>query len=1000
MKTQKGILNDIANLQAAQEALKNGITVQNSPAMRTAMGIAMEDVFVNKEERAFVSEGEAEAKRYGSMQAPKRTSAKKSDKKIVSVENNFKDVKVESGKVNKDKVTCSISPVAISKAKNTVVNVGGVRNFSSKFVKGVYAYKTGMSASKLLFKTVDELNTWYVLNSLFVCKRAEEVDELTDLYSRFISKFGFKVAFDTYFDFNADNAVAVLGQQSTSDSALIELYTNMVDAVKGELMMRTGMDYLHDDSYKQMTNKDIFASENFKSLDLSNRIEIDVEPIDSSAEKFNFIFRDKGTGVESTEFESTLLSTLAGNKKNIKFMQGRFNIGSAGILQYSTMKFYLSRRSDVMGDSTGNYGFTIVRKGDLNDIQNDNGYWEYMYLEDKDGNRFIPFISNKVKLEYIYGALGSTFDYGTAIKCFEVSKPYGVNNSNARDYSYNFSTRMVDPLIQGRLCHVNEKAIRSLYGRLAVMDDLYFSNSEKLEAHEIYNITLRDYKDGKVNYGNVNFKLVFNALAYGEENYSEYYVNGFPLTFSLGGQAQGRFNPSWLESRARIQGLSRILPYCMFDVIMDDVPQSLLNSFFGSDRETVRDTDFSKAVIRAVIETIRESITIKDMISRYTSVVTVKNQNLTEKMENSLNKSKFHKDSIETVSRYHAGDFTSSGTNASDNTSSSDNRGRKPGTVVSPTQDAYISDKTKKVIKITPGMKYKTVEFVPTNISDDDFKKNGYTYSISCGKYGFGLGTYTRYMDSNPRLTSTQNLPTYAPENYSPLGITYSQSVNKYLTINGTSVHRAVIHSIIHPDYSQFGPNDLYFERCVIKDGNGRTVYDGTAVYALEDSTTVKRKSKRGNHGGKVGEGGIPTPNVVLINKKGNEGTGTLSYKNATPLVKPFVGRVLKNNEWDEYMGSIVMDSTTLTDIYLNLDSTYFKTYVTNHKKKSVEDLILNIVNICFTSYLSNFETVVMDMKKRVESSGGKEELSAEDIDKLKNHMKSVENTVKNMMLF
>ena len=51
-------------------------------------------------------------------------------------------------------------------------------------------------------------------------------------------------------------------------------------------------------------------------------------------------------------FESTFLSLSSGNKKDIPFVQGKYNMGSSGVLGYWGLKWYkliLSRRHDGSG---------------------------------------------------------------------------------------------------------------------------------------------------------------------------------------------------------------------------------------------------------------------------------------------------------------------------------------------------------------------------------------------------------------------------------------------------------------------------------------------------------------------------------------------------------------------------------------------------------------------------------------------------------------------------
>jgi len=74
-----------------------------------------------------------------------------------------------------------------------------------------------------------------------------------------------------------------------------------------------------------------------------------------------YTFVDNGEGQSPEKFESTFLSLSTGNKKDIPFVQGKYNMGSSGVLGYCGLKWFkliVSRRYDAKGY----WGFTLMRK--------------------------------------------------------------------------------------------------------------------------------------------------------------------------------------------------------------------------------------------------------------------------------------------------------------------------------------------------------------------------------------------------------------------------------------------------------------------------------------------------------------------------------------------------------------------------------------------------------------------------------------------------------------
>ncbi len=74
-----------------------------------------------------------------------------------------------------------------------------------------------------------------------------------------------------------------------------------------------------------------------------------------------FTFVDNGEGQDPDNFETTFLSLSAGNKKDIPFVQGKYNMGSSGVLSYCGLRWFkliVSRRYDRKSP----WGWTLMRR--------------------------------------------------------------------------------------------------------------------------------------------------------------------------------------------------------------------------------------------------------------------------------------------------------------------------------------------------------------------------------------------------------------------------------------------------------------------------------------------------------------------------------------------------------------------------------------------------------------------------------------------------------------
>ena len=165
-------------------------------------------------------------------------------------------------------------------------------------------------------------------------------------------------------------------QASDGGKALTELMTNMVDAVLMKHALQKGIDpkgkkapaTMHeavDQLIKKLRGGKLTSLESkdpwLRHFAQSNLI-IGVTGARSKRKGLPcYTFVDNGEGQHPDAFENSFLSLSTGNKKDIPFVQGKFNMGSSGVLGYCGLRWFkliVSRRYD----GTGPWGFTLMRK--------------------------------------------------------------------------------------------------------------------------------------------------------------------------------------------------------------------------------------------------------------------------------------------------------------------------------------------------------------------------------------------------------------------------------------------------------------------------------------------------------------------------------------------------------------------------------------------------------------------------------------------------------------
>jgi hypothetical protein len=165
-------------------------------------------------------------------------------------------------------------------------------------------------------------------------------------------------------------------QASDGGKALTELMTNMVDAI---LMKHASLKHIDPRGAKAPKNMHAAVDLLIKPLQggkltyldsrdpwlrdfAQSNLIIGVTGAKNKTEGLPcYTFVDNGEGQNPKDFRKTFLSLSQGNKKDIAFVQGKYNMGSSGVLGYCGMKWFkliVSRRYD--GKSP--WGFTLLRK--------------------------------------------------------------------------------------------------------------------------------------------------------------------------------------------------------------------------------------------------------------------------------------------------------------------------------------------------------------------------------------------------------------------------------------------------------------------------------------------------------------------------------------------------------------------------------------------------------------------------------------------------------------
>lgn len=177
---------------------------------------------------------------------------------------------------------------------------------------------------------------------------------------------------------NPGNFSTIANQQADASAALIEKIVNSIDAVLIAECYKNGIDPESDDAPRSMSA----AVDKFLGV-TDGRLDY-ISPIEQTnlAERIRFMVTgdkelpciniiDYGDGQSPSGFKDTFLSTTRSSPKiRIPFVQGKFNAGSTGSLQFCgkhNVQLILSKKNPHCplasdNDSYDEWGFTIVRR--------------------------------------------------------------------------------------------------------------------------------------------------------------------------------------------------------------------------------------------------------------------------------------------------------------------------------------------------------------------------------------------------------------------------------------------------------------------------------------------------------------------------------------------------------------------------------------------------------------------------------------------------------------
>ncbi|RME04382.1 MAG: hypothetical protein D6816_09780 [Bacteroidetes bacterium] len=338
--------------------------------------------------------------------------------------------------------------------------------------------------------------------------------------------------------------------------------------------------------------------------------------------RFNtsLVIYDDGEGQHPEDFEDTFLSLLRGNKNEIHFVQGKYNMGGAGAIVFCGKKRYQLIGSKRF-DGTGLFGFTLMRKHPLSDVERQNKkntWYEYLKIDGK-----IPsFHIDTMDL----GLYNRSFKSGTVIKLYSYDLPEGARSVISRDLNQSINEYLFEPAlpiytIDKEERYPNDRALQGhLYGLKRRLEEegskyveTYFSETYSDETIGTVKITCYVFKpriEGK------------NAKESRETIQREFFKNNMSVLFSINGQVHGHYTSEFITRSLKF---SLLKGYLIIHVDCTHVNLEFRNELFMASRDRLKAGEESRN-LRHVIADVLSKSKLKDIYKQRRQAITVEGE--------------------------------------------------------------------------------------------------------------------------------------------------------------------------------------------------------------------------------------------------------------------------------------------------------------------------------------------------------------------------------------
>lgn len=405
---------------------------------------------------------------------------------------------------------------------------------------------------------------------------------------------------------NQNNYGVVENQQSSPIAALVEKITNGIDAI----LMRACIEHGIRPDSKEAPKSIEDAVEKFfpahKNWDLHEYRRRQAERLqiiaDGPKKETSLIIYDDGEGQSPEDFEKTFLSLLRGNKNDVHFVHGKYNMGGAGAVIFCGKRRYqliCSRRFD----NDGLLGFTLIRQHPFTLSEQEKykeTWYEYLVIDGK-----VP--SFGVSGEIDLGLCNRRFHTGTIIKLYSYSLPTGVSLIS-RDLNLNLNEYLFYPALPVLTVEKQERypkdrnLERPLYGLKRRLEESSVSGDDSQYIEDHFTEEINDSQIGSYKVTCYVFRTRAGDRTAKETQQTiqrEFFKSRMAVLFSMNGQVHGHYTSEFITRSLKLALLKNHL---LIHVDCTNIRREFRKEIFMASRDRLKDSAESRLLRKKLAE--------------------------------------------------------------------------------------------------------------------------------------------------------------------------------------------------------------------------------------------------------------------------------------------------------------------------------------------------------------------------------------------------------------